>query len=166
MSSFYGLDLGELGALQADWHDQLAHQPPDLYALALAGDQQVLEQGEADPPEVWGVLELGGRRGGAGGGPSGPRTETLRGTVRRVSSDGGGLIVAGTGDPAVDEAWVNASRYARTPVRFTELRVGQAVELEVTRAATGRVYVEALRPLDATPPGAGDAGADSEAPPF
>jgi hypothetical protein len=58
-------------------------------------------------------------------------------------------------------------------VRFTELRVGQAVELEVTRAKTGRVYVEALRPLDATPPGAGDAGEgdvdageDSEEPPF
>ena len=90
-----------------------------------------------------------------------------------MSSDGGGLIVAGTGDPDVDESWVNASRFARTPVRFTELRVGQAVELEVTRATTGRVYVEALRPLDATPPGAGDAGAsdgdageDSEEPPF
>ena len=79
--------------------------------------------------------------------------------MRRVSNDGGGLIVAGTGDPDVDDAWVNASRYARTPVRFTELRVGQAVELEVTRATTGRVYVEALRPLGATPPGAGDAGA-------
>jgi hypothetical protein len=166
MSSYYGLDLGELGALPADWHDQLAHQDADAVALALAGDQLVLEQGEADPPEVWGVLELGGRGGGAGGGPGGPRTETLRGTVRRVSNDGGGLIVAGTGDPDVDESWINASRYARTPVRFTELRAGQAVELEVTRAKTGRVYVEALRPLDATPPGAGDAGEDSEEPPF
>ena len=72
MSSFYGLDLGGLGALQADWHDQLAHQPPDLYALALAGDQQVLEQGEADPPEVWGILELGGGRRGASGARAAP----------------------------------------------------------------------------------------------
>ena len=152
--------------LVEDFYDQLAHQDADAVALARAGDQRVREQGEADPPEAWGVLELGGRGGGAGGGPGGPRTETLRGTVRRVSSDGGGLIVAGTGDPDVDESWVNASRFARTPVRFTELRVGQAVELEVTRARTGRVYVEALRPLEATPPGAGDAGEDSDEPPF
>jgi hypothetical protein len=93
-------------------------------------------------------------------------SETLRGTVRRVSNDGGGLIVAGTGDPDVDESWVNASRFARAPVRFTELRIGQAVELEVTRAKTGRVYVEALRPLDATLPGDVAAGEDSEEPPF
>jgi hypothetical protein len=51
-------------------------------------------------------------------------------------------------------------------VRFTDLRVGQAVEIEVTRAKTGRVDVEALGPRDATPPGAGDAGEDSDEPPF
>ena len=38
MSRYNELDLGELGTLSPDWHDQLAHQPPDPHALALAGE--------------------------------------------------------------------------------------------------------------------------------
>src|SRR5262245_28432209 len=100
MTRYNEPDRGGLGALSPDWPDQLAHQHPDLRALALAGDQLVLEQGEAGPPEVWGILELGGRGGGAGGGPSGPRTETLRGRVQRIAGDGGGIVLAGTGTDA------------------------------------------------------------------
>ena len=161
MSSFYGLDRGELGALQADWHDQLAHQPPEALALALAGDQLVLEQGEADPPEVWGVLEP--ERGGAGGGQGGPRTETLRGRVQRVAGDGGGIVLAGTGTDA-DDSWINASKWADPPVDFSRLRVGELVELEVTRAGNGRYYVRRVVVADsaADAADAADAAGDND----
>jgi hypothetical protein len=162
MTRYNELDLGELGALSPDWHDQLAHQPPDLHALALAGDQRVLEQGEADPPEVWGVLELGGRGGGAGGGPGGPRTETLRGRVQRIAGDGGGVVLAGTGTDA-DDSWINASKWADPPVDFSRLRVGELVELEADRAGNGRYYVRRVvagAAGVAAPADGDDAGAD------
>jgi hypothetical protein len=166
MTRYNELDRGELGALPPDWHDQLAHQHPDLHALALAGDQLVREQGEADPPEDWGVLEPGGRGGVAGGGPGGPRAATLRGRVQRIAGDGSGIVLGGTGTDA-DGSWINASKWADPPVDFSRLRVGEPVELEADRAGNGRYYVRRVvagSAGDAATAAGDDAGDDAGVP--
>jgi len=142
-------------ALVRDWHDAQAHGP-ELHRLHADWGPFEADGVEPDPPGPVGfdVSSVGPRRtggaggGGAGGGGRAPAA-VVRGTVRTVSKDGGGIILVGTGDPEVDGNWANSSRFADPPVDFSGLRRGQAVEVELDTASSGRRYVRRLTLLPA-----------------
>jgi hypothetical protein len=153
MMSRYGeLDLGDLGPAPSvgDWWNQRRYQDADLFALAV-DDAPLVALAEADPPEPWGELDSGDRGGGGRGSGSGAgrtgETEVVVARVAVVSARGTGIQLVGT---RYAEEWLNVSRYSA--VDLSGIQPGDEVEVEVTRAGNGRLYLERLEVLQRRPP--------------